>query len=138
MAEFEVEAAGGVVVRRDDAGRAEVLIVHRPRYDDWSLPKGKLDPGESHEDGALREILEETGLSCRLGQPLAEAHYTDNKGRSKRVRYFLMHPLDGVFEVNDEVDEVQWHDPEAAAKTVSYTRDAEILQAALPHLGISG
>ena len=80
MAEFEVEGAGGVVVRRNADGGAEVLIVHRPRYDDWSLPKGKLDPGETHEDGALREILEETGLTCRLGEEIAEARYTDNKG----------------------------------------------------------
>lgn len=134
MAKFEVEAAGGVIVRRDADGQAEVLIVHRPRYDDWSLPKGKLDPGESHEDGALREILEETGLTCQLGDEIAQARYTDSKGRSKRVRYYLMDPLEGAFEVNDEVDEIRWHDPVTAAATVSYSRDAEILNAALARL----
>jgi 8-oxo-dGTP diphosphatase len=135
MAEFEVEAAGGVIVRHDSDGRAEVLIVHRPRYDDWSLPKGKLESGESHEAGALREILEETGLRCDLGAELAQAQYTDHKGRSKRVRYYLMDPVAGEFQANDEVDEVVWLDALAASRQVSYTRDAEILGAAQRHLG---
>lgn len=135
MPEFEVEAAGGVIVRRDENGAAEVLIVHRPRYDDWSVPKGKLDPGETHEDGALREIREETGLICRLGEEVAQAHYTDNKGRSKRVRYYLMEPVEGEFEANDEVDEVRWLDTQSAAAAVSYARDAEILGAAVTKLG---
>jgi 8-oxo-dGTP pyrophosphatase MutT (NUDIX family) len=130
MAEFEVEAAGGVIVRRGEMGEPEVLIVHRPRYDDWSIPKGKLDNGETHEQGALREILEETGLVCRLGQTVADSHYTDHKGRSKRVRYYLMESLEGSFAPNNEVDEVRWHQLATAENLVSYSRDAEILSAA--------
>ena len=88
-----VEAAGGVVVRTG-AG-PEVAVVHRPRYDDWSLPKGKLDPGESFEDAALREVEEETGVRCRLRGALEPSSYRDHKGREKLVRWFLMEPLAG-------------------------------------------
>src|SRR3954468_3488490 len=99
----EVQAAGGVV-RRDD-GR--IAVIHRPRYDDWSLPKGKLDPGESFEEAALREVAEEIGVTGELGAELTASSYTDHKGRSKIVRYWLM-DIDAVpgFVPNDEVDEV--------------------------------
>ena len=103
----EVRAAGGVVVRRQD-GQDEVLVVHRPRYDDWTLPKGKLKPGESDEEGALREVEEETGLRCRLGRELQTVSYVDRRGRDKTVRYWEMAPLDGTFSPNHEVDEVRW------------------------------
>ena len=103
----EVRAAGGVVVRRQD-GQDEVLVVHRPRYDDWTLPKGKLKPGESDEEGALREVEEETGLRCRLGRELQTVSYVDHRGRDKTVRYWEMAPLDGTFSPNHEVDEVRW------------------------------
>ena len=86
MSEKRVEAAGGVV--RDEDGR--VLLVHRPRYDDWTLPKGKLDPDETFEQAALREVQEETGLRCTLGRELATTTYRDNKDRPKVVRYWLM------------------------------------------------
>ena len=69
---------------------AQVCLVHRPRYDDWTLPKGKLDRGESFEDAALREVWEETGLRCRLGEELEPARYRDHKGRPKLVRYWAM------------------------------------------------
>ena len=86
----------------------KVLLIHRPRYDDWSFPKGKLDPGETHRHAALREVEEETGLRCRTGASCPEARYADRKGRPKRVRYWSMEPIDGEFVANDEVDEVRW------------------------------
>ena len=116
---------------RDD-GR--VALVHRPRYDDWSLPKGKLDPGETWEQAALREVHEETGLSCRLGPELPSIEYTDNKGRSKRVRYWRMEcdgPHDTPFVPNDEVDDLRWLEPDAALARLSYERDRDVLLAAL-------
>ncbi len=124
-----VEAAGGVVLHE---GR--VLLVHRPRYDDWTLPKGKLDHGESFEDAALREVKEETGLRCTLGRELPGTEYRDNKGRPKVVRYWLME-LDeepGTFEPNDEVDEVRWVALGEAAAQLTYNRDREVLD------GLSG
>lgn len=123
MDEPEVEAAGGVV-RRD--GR--IAVVHRPRYDDWSLPKGKLDPGESWEQAALREVREETGLECELGKELSSTSYHDRKGRSKLVRYWLMEPVGGEFEPNDEVDELRWLTPAEAAGVLTYPRDVELTQ----------
>jgi 8-oxo-dGTP diphosphatase len=119
----EVKAAGGVVVRD---GR--VCVVHRPRYDDWTLPKGKLDRGESFEDGALREVWEETGLRCRLGRELEAVRYRDHKGRPKVVRYWLMEPLeDQGFTPNDEVDDVRWLEIPAAAALMSYEHDQELV-----------
>ena len=119
----EVKASGGVVMRD---GR--IALVHRPRYDDWSLPKGKLDPGESWEDAALREIEEEIGLRCRLGDELSPTAYRDGKGRAKVVRYWLMEPVDGEFEPNDEVDEVRWVTPAEADGLLTYDRDRELLR----------
>ena len=87
----EVKASGGVVWRRGDDG-VEIVVAHRPRYDDWSLPKGKLDKGESWEQAALREVEEEVGLKCRLGPELEPTSYEDRKGRAKVVRYWLMEP----------------------------------------------
>jgi len=125
----EVKAAGGVVWRRG-AGGVEVAVVHRPQRDDWSLPKGKLDPGESWEAAALREVQEEIGLRCRLGRELAPVAYRDQKGREKVVRYWLMESEDGEFAPNDEVDELRWLDPRAAAELLSYPRDRELVEAA--------
>src|SRR5688500_163787 len=99
----EVRAAGGVVVRD---GR--VLLVHRPKYGDWTLPKGKAEPGESDEACAQREVEEETGLVCELGRELATVRYRDHHGRPKVVRYWEMRPVAGGFEPTDEVDEVRW------------------------------
>jgi 8-oxo-dGTP diphosphatase len=121
-----VEAAGGVVWRVHD-GVVEVLLVHRPKYDDWSLPKGKLEPGESYERAAEREVQEETGLRCNRGPELDESHYVDNKGRSKVVRYWMMEVLDGAFERNDEVDEVRWMPAGEADGLLTYPRDRPVL-----------
>jgi 8-oxo-dGTP pyrophosphatase MutT (NUDIX family) len=126
-----IEAAGGVVWRTDDAGRAVLLVVHRPHYDDWSLPKGKLDAGEAVEDAALREVLEETGLACRLGREAAEVRYVDRNGRRKRVRYWhmeLVEPLTLAFTPNDEVDELRWLPPDEAAALLSYERDVAVVR----------
>ena len=123
MDEPEVKAAGGVV-RRD--GR--IAVVHRPRYDDWSLPKGKLDPGESWEEAALREVREETGFECTLGRELSPTSYHDRKGRSKLVRYWLMDVVGGEFTPNDETDELRWLTPAEAAPLLTYPRDKELVQ----------
>jgi 8-oxo-dGTP diphosphatase len=124
---FEVHAAGGVVWRTSGDG-VEVAVVHRPRYDDWSLPKGKLDAGETFEDAAVREVHEEIGVRCALGDELPATTYRDNKGRSKIVRYWLMECGDGAFEPNDEVDELRWLAPDEAAGLMSYQRDRELLE----------
>src|SRR5919108_3219511 len=105
----EVEAAGGVVV--DEDGR--VVLVHRPQYDDWTLPKGKLDAGESFENAALREVEEETGLRCRLVRELPSIEYPDAKGRRKIVRYWLMEIEAYVgFVPGDEMEELPRVAPE--------------------------
>ena len=122
-----VEAAGGIVERE---GR--IIVVHRPRYDDWSLPKGKLDRGESFEQAALREVAEETGFICRLGEELEPVRYHDNRGRSKLVRYWRMIVLAGEFEPNDEVDELRWVPPDRARRLLSYAHDRALVQSLLP------
>ena len=123
-----IQAAGGVVMRKGPE-ETEIAVVHRPRYDDWSFPKGKLDPGETFEEAALREVREETGLTCRLGPELAFAHYDDNKGRPKIVRYWLMAVIeDPGFEPNDEVDELRWLTPSQAADLLTYSRDRKLVR----------
>jgi 8-oxo-dGTP diphosphatase len=122
-----VEAAGGVVVR-ERAGATEVAVVHRPRYDDWSFPKGKLDPGERFEQAALREVEEETGLKCRIGCELDRAEYEDHHGRPKVVRYWAMEVVeDPGFAPNDEVDELRWMTPAEAERMLSYPRDRALV-----------
>jgi 8-oxo-dGTP pyrophosphatase MutT (NUDIX family) len=125
----DVKAAGGVVWRRGADGAPEIVAVHRPRYDDWSLPKGKLDSGESWEQAALREVEEEVGLRCTLGPELPPVSYTDQKGRAKAVRYWLMEPAgDAAFTPNEEVDEMRWVDLETAVGLLSYPHDAELVR----------
>lgn len=122
-----VQAAGGVVRRRSPEGDVEVLLVHRPRYNDWTLPKGKLAPGEDHAKAALREVEEETGLRCTLGPELAQTSYVDRKGRPKRVRYWSMTPAGGEFTPSDEVDEIRWVTVAEAASQLTYPRDRPVL-----------
>lgn len=121
-----VRAAGGVIVREGEEG-PELALVHRPQYDDWSLPKGKLEADESFEDGALREVEEETGFTCELGAELSPVRYRDRKGRRKLVRYWEMHPLGGEFEANDEVDELRWLPPKQARRLLDYDHDRELV-----------
>jgi 8-oxo-dGTP pyrophosphatase MutT (NUDIX family) len=123
----DVKAAGGVVWRRG-AGGIEVAVAHRPHHDDWSLPKGKLDPGESWEEAALREVEEELGLRCKLGRELPHTSYRDQKGRAKLVRYWLMEPESGEFEPNPEVDETRWLNPAAAADLLTYEHDKQLVR----------
>ena len=126
-----VRAAGGVVVRWNQEGELEVLLVHRPAYDDWSLPKGKALEGESDEDCALREVKEETGLRCELGPEVDSSSYIDAKGRPKVVRYWLMWPAAGTAEPYAEIDEVRWATLAEATAQLTYERDHAIL-ASLP------
>jgi CYTH domain-containing protein/8-oxo-dGTP pyrophosphatase MutT (NUDIX family) len=127
--EKRVEAAGGVVVRDD--GR--VAVVHRPKYDDWSLPKGKLDPGESFEEAALREVWEETGIHVRLRAELDSVEYRDNKDRPKVVRYWRMDPVEGHdgFAPNEEVDVLEWLTRDEARDRLTHERDAALVDEAL-------
>jgi 8-oxo-dGTP diphosphatase len=129
----DVLAAGGLVTRLSDAGR-EVVVVHRPRYDDWGLPKGKLDKGEDFEQAALREVEEETGLRCKLGRPLGDTTYRDQKERAKLVRYFEMEPRGGEFTPNDEVDELRWLPLRDALDLLSYDFDRELVGKAADEL----
>ena len=118
-----VRAAGGLVLR---AG-PEVLLVHRPKYDDWTFPKGKVEPGESDEICALREVREETGLRCTLGEEVGRTRYTDSKGRPKVVRWWRMTVESGAFEPNREVDAIDWLDPDEAALRLTHERDLPLL-----------
>jgi 8-oxo-dGTP diphosphatase len=118
-----VRAAGGIVLRD---GR--VLLVHRPKYDDWTFPKGKCVDGEGDEACALREVEEETGLRCELERELGTTGYIDSRGRPKVVRYWLMRPLEGEFVPDAEVDELRWEALATAAGVLSYRRDAELLR----------
>lgn len=119
----EIRAAGGVVVRD-----GHIAVVHRPRYDDWSLPKGKLDPGETWEQAALREVEEETGLRCELGEELETMHY-EARGRPKTVRWWRMSVVEDVgSEPDHEVDNVRWVTPGEALVLLSYDQDKQLVR----------
>jgi 8-oxo-dGTP diphosphatase len=126
--------AGGGVVRRVGPAGIEVLLVHRPRYDDWTFPKGKAHPGESDEETALREVDEETGMRARLGVELPSSQYRDSHGRPKVVRYWTMRLDSGSFKPHREVDEIMWLPAVDAESKLSYERDIEVLRAVPPPL----
>ena len=124
-----VFAAGGVITRTKLAGNVEVLVVHRPRYDDWSFPKGKCEPGESAPDTAQREVFEETGVHVRLGPELSTVSSVDREGRPKETRYWLMTVERTELHVaGTEVDEVRWISPEEAHTLLTYASDRNLLE----------
>ena len=124
-----IRAAGGVVFRRTPKGKVRVLVVHRPQYDDWTPPKGKADKGESPEETAIREVLEETGYRCRIVAPLGPTRYRV-QGGVKEVHWFGMRPLPDSpgFTKNSEVDQVKWKSPRKLADKLSYDQDRELIQ----------
>ena len=132
----EVMAAGAAVWRRTPSGTVEILVAHRPRYDDWSLPKGKCDVGETLLACARREVFEETGLTCEVGPELADVRYRDRKDRSKLVRYWAMEAVSATFVANDEVDEIRWLAFPAAVAQLTYAHDRPVLRALVTTLAM--
>lgn len=126
---MRVEAAGGVVVRNGC-----VALVHRPAYDDWTLPKGKLEPGEDLLRAAVREVAEETGLRSLLGPALGTVDYVDGLGRDKTVHYWAMTATAGALAPTKEIDEARWVPVADAASHLTYERDREVLARASAHL----
>lgn len=124
-----VRAAGGVVWRSGPGNSVEYVLVHRPAYDDWTFPKGKVNAGETEEEAALREVAEETGMRCRLMRPLGTTSYLDRKGRTKIVYYYLMKAVSGSFVPNGEVDEVRWLPIAQASGLLSYAHDRTLFGA---------
>ena len=123
-----MKAAGGVVVRRSRSGEAEIAVIHRPAYDDWTLPKGKIEPDETPEDCALREVREETGLRCALTRPLGCTAYVDRRGRDKIACYWVMEVRGGRFKPGVEVDRMLWLPIADAVKRLSYRHDKVLVQ----------
>ncbi|GAA5007082.1 NUDIX hydrolase [Kitasatospora paranensis] len=114
--------------------KPRIALVHRPKYDDWSLPKGKLDPGEGWREAALREVREETGLSCLLGEELPTQHYLV-QGRPKEVRYWAAVPTGGAFTPNREVDRLEWLSPGKARRRLTHARDGVLVDALMRLFG---
>ncbi|WP_327344910.1 NUDIX hydrolase [Streptomyces europaeiscabiei] len=134
-----VRAAGCALWRRSPSGGGiELALVYRPKWSDWSLPKGKLKRGEEAHDGALREVLEETGMECALGPELPTVHYTDAQGRPKQVRYWAAEATSGVFAPNREVSRLLWLSPEAAAQRLTHERDRTMVSSLLEALHKAG
>jgi 8-oxo-dGTP diphosphatase len=122
-----VLAGGGIVWRHDEGGELEIVLVHRPAYDDWSFPKGKLDADETETQAALREVEEETGLVCRLGPEIGTTRYRDSKRRPKTVRYWEMTPTAGTLAAANEVDDVRWVPLGEAPGLLTYEHDRRLL-----------
>lgn len=130
-----VNGAGGVVTRVAQSHRIEVCLVHRPQYDDWTFPKGRLEIGETAEKAAIREVFEEAGVTAELHPNISEkTNYIDGQGNDKFVTYFLMTLVNQSFQVNNEVDEYIWLVPTLASEKLSFDRDREVLSAMSPYL----
>jgi 8-oxo-dGTP diphosphatase len=127
----DISAAGGVLLRRDGDGRIRAAVIHRPKYMDWSLPKGKLEEGEDWQEAALREVEEETGYRCEPSIELPPVSYMDRKARRKLVRYWLMEPADGRFEPHGEVDDLRWVTRREAGELLTYPHDADLVRKAM-------
>jgi len=133
-----VRAAGGLLVRSQPEGKLEVALVHRPAYDDWTFPKGKLLVGEREEHAALREVEEETGMRCRLERALGSTKYRDHRDRPKVVHYWVMRALDGHFEPTKEVDQLQWLTMNRAMDVLTYDHDRGLLKGLADALQFGG
>lgn len=123
-----VRAAGGVVWRWRQ-GCIDVVLIHRPRYDDWTLPKGKVDAGETYEQAALREVREEASIVAEIGAELPSTTYLDRSGKDKHVRYWAMTLLDGQPAGDNEVDVAEWVPIAEARSRLTYERDVNVLDA---------
>jgi 8-oxo-dGTP diphosphatase len=133
-----VRAAGGVVYRDGGSGTGpQFLLVHRNRYHDWSLPKGKLDRNESYEEAATREVLEETGVESKLGTYLGAVTYPTQRGRPKLVKYWLLEAQRGQFTPNLEVDKAEWVGINGARALLTYNRDVRVIDRAAATLANS-
>ena len=128
----KVRAAGGIVIRPTQQGEPKIVVIHRRKHQDWSLPKGKLESGESWLDAAVREVEEETGFRVRPVRRVGSARYADSDDRDKLVRYWLMELADGEngegFEPNREVDELRWVTPGEAVELLTYSRDRMLVE----------
>ncbi len=134
-------AAGGIVTRprkkSSSNGKSfviELLLIHRPGDNDWSFPKGKLDPGETSKRAARREVLEETGYCCKIGDEVGSVEYSTENQKSKRVTYYAMTVDRGSFVPNGEVDEIRWVTPKKALKLLTWRRDVDLLKRYLDFL----
>ncbi|MGW2601935.1 NUDIX hydrolase [Streptomyces klenkii] len=132
-----LRAAGCVLWRRGHGGGLEIALVHRPKYGDWSHPKGKLKRGEDALGGALREVREETGMECEPGAVLPTAFYVA-AGRPKEVRYWAARATEGAFVPSREVDRVAWLPPGEARERLTEERDKELVDALLAVLSGTG
>ena len=129
-----VRAAGGLVIRRGGDDAVRVVLVHRPRYDDWSFPKGKVRRGETLLAGALREVREETGFMCVAEVSVGVTEYFDRGDRPKLVRYWAMNPINGSFAPNHEVDAIAWLRPSEAVLRLTHAHDRELLERSVEQL----